>query len=369
MSATSKVGIGIIGCGNISTQYLNGAKDFDILDIRAVADMRHDVATAKAEEFGTKALSVDELLAASDIDIVVNLTIPRAHVDVGIRVLEAGKHLYAEKPLGVNLEEGQKLIAAGHKANLRVGSAPDTFLGGGHQVSRQVVDSGFLGMMVGGTATMMAPGHERWHPDPAFYYDIGGGPVLDMAPYYLTDLIQMLGPVSEVIGFSSRLREERVITSEPKKGEKIPVKVDTHVTGLLRFVNGAIIQTVFSFDVAGHEHAPIELYGTEGSLSVPDPNRFGGEVRKLAKGGEWQDVAVDAPYADGNYRSIGLADMAYAIRNNRPHRASGELALHVLEVMEAFETSNKTRSIVTIASTTERPEPLSTSLVNGKLGK
>lgn len=369
MGATPKVGVGIIGCGNISTQYLNGAKDFDILDIRAVADMRPEAAAARAEEFGTKALSVDEMLAAPDIDIIVNLTIPRAHVEVGLRVLDAGKHLYAEKPLGVNLEEGQKLIAAAEQANLRVGSAPDTFLGGGHQVCRKIVDSGFLGMLVGGTATLMVPGHERWHPDPAFYYDIGGGPVLDMAPYYLTDLIQMLGPVSEVVGFSSRLREERVITSEPKNGEMMPVKVDTHVTGLLRFANGAIVQTVFSFDVAGHRHTPIELYGTEGSLSVPDPNWFGGEVRQLEKGGEWRDVVVDAPYADGNYRSIGLADMAYAIRNNRPHRASGELALHVLEVMEAFETSNATRSVVEIASTVARPDPLESSLVDGKLGK
>jgi predicted dehydrogenase len=369
MSAAPTVGIGIIGCGNISTQYLNGAKRFGNLDIRGVADMRADVAAAKAAEFGVKAMTVEEMLADPAIDIVVNLTIPRAHVEVGLRVLDAGKHVYAEKPLGVTFSEGRKLVDAAKAKGLRVGCAPDTFLGGGHQTCRKIVDSGFLGMPIGGTATLMVPGHERWHPDPAFYYDIGGGPVLDMAPYYLTDLVQLYGAIEEVIGMSSRLRNERTILSEPKKGEVIPVKVETHVNGLLRFANGAVVQTAFSFDVAGHKHGPLELYGTEGSISAPDPNRFGGEVFQLKKGGEWEEVAVTAPYAGENHRSIGLADMAYGIRNDRPHRASGDLALHVLEVMEAFETSNSNRAPVAISSRVERPEPLETSLVDGQLAK
>src|SRR5690606_35246975 len=201
-------------------------------------------------------------------------------------------------------------------------------------------DSGALGRIVGGTAYFLCPGHESWHPDPAFYYDIGGGPVLDMGPYYITDLVNLLGPVAQVSAMASRLRAERPVGSAPKRGEIMPVKVDTHVAGTLGFANGAIVQVGLSFDVAAHRHLPLELYGTEASLIVPDPNFFGGMV-ELRRTGEkdWQDVPVTLPYADGNYRSLGVADMAQAIVDNRPHRASGALALHVLEVMEALEVA------------------------------
>lgn len=368
MSATAPVGIGIIGCGNISTQYLKAAKDFDILNIRGVADLRPEVAEAKAAEFGHTAMSIDALLADPNIEIIVNLTIPRAHVEVGLKVLAAGKHVYGEKPLAIDFAEGRKLIEAGEAAGLRVGSAPDTFFGGSHQTCRKIVDSGVLGAPVGGTAYFMRPGHESWHPDPAFYYDIGGGPVLDMAPYYITDLVNLYGPVESVIGIATRTRDERVITSEPRKGEMMDVKVDTHVSGLLRFVNGAVVQMTMSFDVPGHKHVPLELYGTEATLIVPDPNHFGGEISQIKKAGEWETVAITEPYSEGNYRSIGVADMAYAIRNDRPHRASGALALHVLEVMEAFDKSSASGAAVKISTTVERPAPLSESLVDGVLG-
>jgi predicted dehydrogenase len=363
-----KIGIGIVGLGNISAAYLKASKDFPILDIRAVADMNPAAAKARADEFGLKAVGLDDIFADPSIDIILNLTIPKAHVDVGLRAIAAGKHVYSEKPLGIVFAEGQKLVAAAKAKGLRVGSAPDTFLGGSHQTARRIVDDGALGQPVGGTAYFMCPGHERWHPNPAFYYEAGGGPMLDMGPYYITDLVNLLGPVAKVSGFGTMVRSTRTITSKDRAGEVIPVHVPTHVSGTLVFVNGAVVQVTMSFDVSGHKHVPLEIYGTEGSLIVPDPNHFGGQIELLKTGGEWANVDTDMPYADGNYRSIGLADMAHAIASNRPHRASGDLALHVLEVMEAFETSSQSGRVVDITTPVERPAPLSQSLVNGRLG-
>ena len=363
-----KIGIGIVGLGNISAAYLKASKDFPILDIRAVADMNPVAAKARADEFGLKAVGLDDIFTDPSIDIILNLTIPKAHVDVGLRAIEAGKHVYSEKPLGIVFAEGQKLVAAAKAKGLRVGSAPDTFLGGSHQTARRIVDDGALGQPVGGTAYFMCPGHERWHPNPAFYYEAGGGPMLDMGPYYITDLVNLLGPVAKVSGFGSMVRSTRTITAKERAGEVIPVHVPTHVSGTLVFVNGAVVQVTMSFDVSGHKHVPLEIYGTEGSLIVPDPNHFGGQIELLKTGGEWANVDTDMPYADGNYRSIGLADMAHAIASNRPHRASGDLALHVLEVMEAFETSSQSGRVIDITTPVERPAPLSQSLVNGRLG-
>jgi predicted dehydrogenase len=373
--SNQRLGVGIIGTGNISSAYLkailgrDGLPGFDVLDIRAIADMRPEAAAARAAEFGLRSVTVEELLADPEIKLVLNLTIPRAHVEVGLRCLAAGKHVYSEKPLGINFAEGKRLLEAAKAAGLRIGSAPDTFLGGSHQQARAVVDSGALGQIVGGTAFFQCPGHESWHPDPAFYYDIGGGPVLDMGPYYITDLVNLLGPVARVSAMASRLRTERPVTSEPKRGEIMPVKVDTHVTGSLGFANGAIVQVGLSFDVAGHKHVPLEIYGTEASLIVPDPNFFGGavELRKRGREETWNPIEVTQPYADGNYRSLGLADMAKAILEDRPHRANGDLALHVLEVMEAFATASAEGRTVDINTPVERPAPLASVLTEGRL--
>ncbi|WP_160006243.1 Gfo/Idh/MocA family protein [Rhizobium sp. 18055] len=364
-----KVGIGIIGCGNISGAYLKAMASFPILDIRGVADLNHELAQAKAAEFNVQARSIDELFADPAIEIIVNLTIPKAHVAVGLQALAAGKHTYSEKPLGINFAEGKTLADAAKAKGLRLGAAPDTFLGGGHQTARTLIDQGVIGQPVGGTATFMCPGHERWHPNPAFYYEVGGGPMLDMGPYYITDLVNLFGPVAQVAGFAVTPRKERIITSEPRNGEHIPVHVPTHVAGMMAFANGAVVQVSMSFDVAGHKHVPLEIYGTEGTLIVPDPNHFGGEVELLKKGGAFENQPLTAPYADGNYRSIGVADLAYAIRSNRPHRANGSLALHVLEVMEAFHTASETGRSVGITTQTERPAPITESLVDGRLGK
>lgn len=364
-----KLGIGIIGCGNISSAYLKAMASFPILDISGIADLNRSLADERAAEFNVPARDIGELLADPTIEIIVNLTVPKAHVAVAMQALEAGKHTYSEKPLGINFAEAQKLADFAAARNLRIGAAPDTFLGGSHQTARAIVDSGALGLPVGGTATFMCPGHERWHPNPDFYYEIGGGPMLDMGPYYITDLVNLLGPVAQVAGFAVTPRKERVITSEPRNGARIPVHVPTHVAGMMAFANGAVVQIGMSFDVAGHKHVPLELYGTEGTLIVPDPNHFGGQVEFLKKGGAFEPRETTEPYADGNYRSIGVADMAHAIRSNRPHRANGSLALHVLEVMEAFHTAAETGATIKITTETERPAPLSESLVDGHIGR
>ncbi len=361
------VGVGVIGCGAISAAYLKAAKRFPILDIVALADAKPEAAEARAAEFGLSARPVEALLEDPKVEIILNLTVPLAHVEVGLRALAAGKHVYSEKPLGVDLDDARRLTAEADARNLRIGCAPDTFLGGGHQTARAVIDAGRIGRPIGGTAFFMCPGHERWHPNPGFYYLRGGGPMLDMGPYYITDLVNLLGPVESVVGVATRVRTERVISSEPLKGTRVPVEVATHVTGVMRFVGGAAISVTLSFDVAKHGHAPIEIYGETGALLVPDPNYFGGKVRIARAGKSWRGVPVTAPYADDNYRSLGLADMAQAIRSNRPHRASGALALHALEVMQAFQQSSDEGRAVAIASRPERPAPLPATLKTGEL--
>jgi predicted dehydrogenase len=362
-----RVGVGVVGCGNISAAYLKAMAGFPILDIKAIADLDPAAAQARAAEFGLRAVPLEALFADPTVEIVLNLTVPKAHVEVGLRAIDSGKHVYSEKPLGIALADGLRLVETAGARKLLVGSAPDTFLGGAHQTCRRLIDEGAIGQPVGGTAYFMCPGHERWHPNPGFYYEAGGGPMLDMGPYYITDLVNLLGPVARVAGFATTPRPTRTITSQPRNGEVIPVEVPTHVAGMLAFAGGAVVQIAMSFDVAGHRHLPLEIYGTEGSLVVPDPNYFGGQIQHLAKGGAWTDVETDMPYADGNYRSIGLADMAHALREGRPHRASGALALHVLEVMEAVELASASGSAISIATTVDRPQPLAGSLVDGRL--
>ena len=285
-----KVGFGVIGCGVISTAYLKAAQRFANLELRAVADMRGAAAEKQAAAFGVPAMRVDQLLKRDDVEIVVNLTVPLAHTDVSLAVLNAGKHVHSEKPLGVSVAEARKVMDLAAAKGLRVGCAPDTFLGGGHQTARKAIDDGAIGRPVAGTAFFMCPGHERWHPAPGFYYLRGGGPMLDMGPYYITNLIQLLGPIASVMGSVAKPRLERLVTSEPLNGTLIPVEVATHVAGLLEFESGAVVSIVMSFDVPRHNHAPIEIYGTEGSILVPDPNKFGGEVALAKPGGDWQAV-------------------------------------------------------------------------------
>ena len=237
-----RVGVGIIGCGNISEAYLKAVGMFRILDVRGVADLRPEAARVRADAFGLKAMAVDELLADRSIEIVLNLTNPAAHVEVGLRAIEAGKHVYSEKPIAVSTKDARTLLEHAAARGLRVGCAPDTFLGGAHQTCRKLVDEGAIGRPVAGTAFFMCPGHESWHSNPAFYYEAGGGPMLDMGPYYITDLVNLLGPVEQVSGMTSRSRDLRTITSQPLAGRTIEVEVATHVAGTLRFVSGAVVR-------------------------------------------------------------------------------------------------------------------------------
>jgi predicted dehydrogenase len=352
------VRVGLIGCGNISAAYLKAAPLFPELQIVCCADLDDSRATARAAEFGLRATSISALLEDPAIEVVLNLTIPQAHVPVGLDAIAHGKHVHSEKPLATSIAEGRRLLEAAAAAGLRVGAAPDTFLGGAHQTARRLIDEGAIGKPLSGTAFMMNHGHEHWHPDPAFYYAAGGGPMFDMGPYYLTNLINLLGPVMRVTGVATAGFQERRIDSEKRRGEMMNVEIATHVTGLLHFVSGAVVSVTTSFDVWQHRHGNMEIYGSEGSLMVPDPNRFGGTVSLAKRREAWADIPLSHGYADGNFRILGLADMARAIRTGRPHRCDGALAFHVLEIMEAFTRSSEAGRTLDIESRCERPAPL-----------
>ena len=363
------MGVGIIGCGNISSAYLRLSKMFKGIEMRACADLNMDTARAQAEAFGVRALSVDDILAADDISIIVNLTIPAAHFEVSRRILEAGKHVFSEKPFVLSVDEGQELLDLAASKNLRVGSAPDTFLGGAHQQARALVDSGELGQITGGIASVMGRGMEMWHPNPDFFFKPGGGPVLDIGPYYVTNLVQLIGSVTRVACFASTPRQEREITSQPRAGEFVTVETPTSMRGILEFANGATVTLNASWDVHAHGLAPMELYGEKGSIFVPDPNFFGGEIR-ATEGAEALDLpAFDHPFGVpnedhnqgrmANYRTAGLADMAAAIAEGRPHRCGQDLVQHVMEVLLALIASGESGEVVQISSRCKRPEALS----------
>ena len=358
--------IGVIGCGNISGAYFKAGQTFRNLEIAACADLDLARAKARAGELNIpKAYSVKELLADPEIEIVVNLPIPKAHAEVALAALAAGKHVYGEKPLAVTRKDGLKILAAAKARKLRVGSAPDTFFGGGIQTCRKLIDDGWIGKPVAASAFMLCAGHESWHPAPEFYYDAGGGPMLDMGPYYLTALVNLLGPITRVSGSARTTRTERLITSQPQCGKIMQVKALTHYATVLDFAQGAICSMIMSFDSKAAQLPRIEIYGTEGTLSVPDPNTFGGPVR-INRGKEWLDVPLTHGYTE-NSRSIGVADMANAIRSGRPHRASGELALHVLDAMEAAAEASAKGKAITLTSTCARPSALPMGLLPGTL--
>lgn len=361
------VRIGLIGCGNISDAYLKAAAQFPIIEIVGCADINQVAAREKADEYSIKYMDVDALLSDPEIDIILNLTTPQFHVEVGARALMAGKHTYSEKPLAITVEEAATLVSLAKKHGLRVGCAPDTFLGGAHQTARRAIDDDLIGTAVAGTAFMMGPGHEGWHPNPDFYYKAGGGPLMDMGPYYLTDLINLLGPVKTVSGAAKTSYKKRVIGSGEREGEVFDVEVPTHISAILSFVNGAMVTITTSFDVPKHEHSHIEIYGTLGSMLVCDPNEFEGEIKVSKKDGEWETVVQEHLYGDGNYRILGLADMAQAIVNDRPHRASLELSLHVLEIMEGILFSAKQKQVVQLKHQCERPEPMRSDFAFGQL--
>jgi predicted dehydrogenase len=355
----SSVKIGIIGCGNISSAYLRTAGNFPILDCVAVADLDVDRARAKAEEFGVpKGCTVDELLADPSIEIVVNLTVPQAHHSVSMAVIKAGKHVYNEKPLAVTIAEAREMLDAAKAAGVRIGCAPGTFLGAGLQTCRKLIDDGAIGRPVASTAFMLCHGHESWHPSPEFYYKAGGGPLFDMGPYYLTALISLLGGIKRVSGGAAITEPERTITSQPKNGQKIAVETPDHVAGSIEFASGAIGTIVTSFAIWHAGYPNLQIFGTEGTLTVPDPNSLNGPVFiQKAHEGERIEVPLTHAHGERDKWGIGVVEMAYAIRAGRPHRASGDLAFAVLSAMHGILDAAKDGQARDVAPV-ERPAAL-----------
>jgi predicted dehydrogenase len=360
-TARQPVRVGLVGCGYISNRYLHNATLFPEFEIVACADAVPERAAERGAEYGVPAVrTVAELLAEPSIEVILNLTTPDAHAPVAQAALDAGTGVYNEKPLAIALDDGKRLVETARTRGVRLGAAPDTFLGGGLQTCRQLIDEGAIGEPVAATAFMLIPGHERWHPQPDFYYQAGGGPLFDMGPYYLTALISLLGPVRRVTGSTRVTFAERTIHTGPRAGERIAVEVPTHQAALLDFGRGPIATLVTSFDVWASQAPKLEIYGSEGSLGLPDPNTFGGPVRMRGAGSViWRDVPVTRPYTK-NSRGLGLADLAAGLRAGalQAHRASGELAYHVLEVMHAVELASRESRHIEIASTCERPAPM-----------
>jgi predicted dehydrogenase len=350
--------IGIVGVGKISEQYLESLPSLPGLQLVAVADRDPWRAAEIADAHNVRAASVAELLADREIEAILNLTTPESHIDIDTQSLNAGKHVFAEKPLGLSVAESAGLLELATSKGLRIGSAPDTVLGTGIQTARNTLTSGRIGDPVGAAAFWHSPGHELWHPNPAFYYQPGAGPLFDMGPYYLTTLVTLLGPVARVWGHASRSSREREVATGPKEGEKLPVNLDTHIVAVLEHASGVASSVTVSFEVWASRNQRIEIYGTAGTIAVPDPNKFSEPVEVWTTTDEdWVDVPVSAGYADAG-RGYGLADMAHAIRTDRPHRASAEVAFHVLEVMESILAAGESGAGVEVRSSFVIPEPV-----------
>lgn len=363
--------VGIVGSGNVSLQYLHNAPRFRNVEIIACADINPEAAGRRAREFGLRASDVDALLGDKDIDIVLNLTIPAAHFDISMQALAAGKHVYTEKPLCFTLDQGRTLVQTAAGKGLALGCAPDTFLGPAGRLLRRQMDAGAIGRPVLGTAFMMFAGPEYVHPNPYFHFQSGGGPLMDMGPYYLTMLVNLMGPIRRVQAVSTRGSDVRFGVMEgPAKGKPMNVETQTTTLALLEFHNGAFVTLGTSWDVFRHSSQPIELHGTDGSLRVPDPDTFGGITALSPRGAAWQETdtadellgklnwPLDAPDR-ANYRMLGLADMAQGVTDGRKPRASGELALHVLEVMHAILHAGETGTAELVSGTVEQPAALS----------
>lgn len=359
MTTVSPVRVGLIGCGKISDIYLtNGTRRFADYDIVAVADLFRERAEEKAREYAIpRALAPDELIADPDIDIVLDLTIPAAHEEINRAALEAGKAVYCEKPIAIDPAEGQALVDLAAERNLLIGGAPDTFLGAGIQTCRRLIDEGAIGEPVGAAACFASHGNEHWHPNPDFSYQHGGGPQFNLGPYYFTALVTLLGPVARLASNARISFPTRTISSQPRAGETITVETPTFLNAVLDFAGGPVASLTATYDVWKTERPKIEIYGSEGTLSVPDPNTFGGPVRLFRHGEEaWQGIELDQGFAD-NSRGLGLADFAIAYRNGTTPRASGVLMNHVLELMQAMEDSSERGEHVSMQSSMIRPEP------------
>jgi predicted dehydrogenase len=364
------VRIGLIGCGAISGKYLQTSQNFPILQIASCADINPQAAADKAKEFNIpKVQSVEELLNDDSIDVVLNLTVPKAHAPVSLQALQHGKHVYLEKPLAVTRDDGKAIMAEARKRKLSVGCAPDTFLGSGLQTARKAIDDGLIGRPVAFTAFMMCPGHEHWHPSPEFYYEVGGGPMLDMGPYYVTALMNLLGPVKRLSGLANIAIGRRTITSKPKFGKEMIVETPDNIVGSMEFEQGAIGTLFTSFATRFPQYSgdnPITIFGEEGTLLVSNPNHFDGAI-KLRRKDDPDFIELPPVFSHPYERAVGLADMAHAIRGRRPIRASGQQALAVLDVMLGFLDSSDSGKAYRPKIKYKRPAPMPTDLPFGIL--
>jgi len=369
--------IGLIGCGNIAETYFRAQDYFNNIKFIACADKFPEVSKKCADQYNIKSLTVDEIIHDTNVDVILNLTIPQAHFEISKLALEAGKHVYSEKPMSIKYDEANELVNLAKDNNLYIGNAPDTFLGGGGQVARKFVDDGDIGKVLTGNFIFAFPGVQEFHPNPESWFQSGGGPVIDMGPYFFTTLVNLLGPVKNVRSRGKKFADQREYLVGPKKGKSFNVDISTSVMLDIEFANEAIVQGFISFDVQNHARNHMELYGTKGSLVVPDPNMFGGPVllsREL--GSEWQEFSVEDKYLgktniinhsgrsneapkQSNYRGVGLSEMIYSIENNIQHRCNGNLALHVLDIIESTIIASETKKEVSLRSTCEQPKPLS----------
>tara|TARA_A100001011_G_scaffold113590_1_gene120244 strand:+ start:1668 stop:2813 length:1146 start_codon:yes stop_codon:yes gene_type:complete len=368
--------IGVIGCGNILETYLRSQEYFNNINFISCADINMELAKKTASENNLKAQTVEELLSDNTIDIVLNITIPQAHYEVSKKILESGKHVYSEKPMSVKYEQANELLKISKSKNLYFGNAPDTFLGGGGQLSREIIDSNQLGDILTGNFIFAFPGVQDFHPNPESWFQDGGGPVIDMGPYFFTTLVNLLGPAINIRSRGVKFSDKREYKAGPKKGKYFNVDIPTSYMFNLEFENKAIIQGFISFDVLNHNRNHVELYGTKGSIIVPDPNMFGGPViTSMDLGSDWIDHSVEtkplgktnilnktvrsneAP-KQSNYRGIGLSEMVYAIENKLEQRCNGELALHVLDIIECAMIAAENSTEIKMRSTCNKPMPL-----------
>jgi predicted dehydrogenase len=371
MAVGTPMRIGLVGCGNISDIYLQNAPRFRDIVFTTCADLNADAAKRQAERYMIDARSVADVLKSDDVDIVLNLTIPEAHAEVSLQAIEAGKHVYSEKPLATAVPDGVAIVAAAKARGLRVGAAPDTVLGAGVREARTLIDAGAIGKPLTGLAAVMTHGMEHWHPNPGFFFRRGAGPVFDMGPYFLSTLVNLLGPIASVQAAGQIGFEDRIVTTprSPARGRSIKVETFTNVHALLVFASGAHVTFMASWDVWKHGLPPIELHGQEASLRLPDPNWFGGDLLIAGKDEDWRTIRTDdktfgaknwpatAPKF-ANDRGLGLADMARAIADQRPHRANGDIALHVLAVMAGILEAATEGRRATVSPACARPSPL-----------
>ena len=366
--------IGLIGCGNIAETYFRSQEYFNNIEIVSCADINEDLAKKCANQYNVQPLSVDDLLADNKNSIVLNLTPPQAHYEVTKKILLANKHSYCEKPLSTTFKDGQELLNLAKEKNLYLGNSPDTFLGAGIQLSRQLIDNGSIGDVKLGVINFAFPGVESFHPNPESWFVEGGGPVIDMGPYYFTALINLIGPAKNIRGRPATVYNYREILTGPRKGEKIKVEIPTTFMGDIEFQNGTIIQFFLSFDIINHQRNHIELYGTKGSIIVPNPDMFGGPVNiSYSEGGEWEELAVtdkrlgkiniteqsvrsDESPTNANYRGIGLSEMIDCIKHGKKHRCNGDLALHVLDIIESVMKSAISNQQVNLRTTCKQPK-------------